>query len=175
VYNIQRGNTDIEINFYMCINDEKGKSREDYVELGILYLIWVLGAPYHQGGYSGELVKCKTSKIYPTTKNSCQARHIRSPTRILDTLAGHVRAPGQTCPASQPYPGLTKHIRLLGRISEAFPGHIWSNPIPQQLSTGPNISDPQADFQRGWSDMSEFLTPQRLDSLGGYKRPSTPL
>jgi hypothetical protein len=53
VYNIQKGNTDIEINFYMGINDEKVKSHEDYVELKILYLIWVLGAPYCQGGYNG--------------------------------------------------------------------------------------------------------------------------
>jgi hypothetical protein len=39
VYNIQKGNTDVEINFYMSINDKKGKNREDYVELMILYLI----------------------------------------------------------------------------------------------------------------------------------------
>jgi hypothetical protein len=39
VYNIQRGNTDVEITFYMGINDEKGKSYEDYVELMILYFI----------------------------------------------------------------------------------------------------------------------------------------
>jgi hypothetical protein len=39
VYNIQRGDTDVEINFYMGINDEKGKSHDDYVELMILYLI----------------------------------------------------------------------------------------------------------------------------------------
>jgi hypothetical protein len=53
VYNIQKGNTDAEINFYMGINDEKGKSREDYVELRILYFICVLGALYYQGGYIG--------------------------------------------------------------------------------------------------------------------------
>jgi hypothetical protein len=28
-----------EINFYMGINDEKRKSREDYIELRILYFI----------------------------------------------------------------------------------------------------------------------------------------
>jgi hypothetical protein len=39
VYNIQKGNMDIEIDFYMCINDEKEKSREDYIELKILYFI----------------------------------------------------------------------------------------------------------------------------------------
>jgi hypothetical protein len=51
VYNIQKGNTNVEINFYMSINDEKEKSCEDYVELSILYFIWVLRAPYYQGGY----------------------------------------------------------------------------------------------------------------------------
>jgi hypothetical protein len=39
VYNIQKGNTDVEINFYMGINNEKEISREDYVELRILYFI----------------------------------------------------------------------------------------------------------------------------------------
>jgi hypothetical protein len=53
MHNIQKGNTDVEINFYMNINDKKGESREDYVELSILYFIWVLEAPYYQGGYIG--------------------------------------------------------------------------------------------------------------------------
>jgi hypothetical protein len=39
VNNIQKGNTDVEIKFHMSINDEKGKSHEDFVELRILYLI----------------------------------------------------------------------------------------------------------------------------------------
>jgi hypothetical protein len=39
VYNMQRGNTNVEIHFYMDINDEKEKSREYYVELRILYFI----------------------------------------------------------------------------------------------------------------------------------------
>jgi hypothetical protein len=39
VYNIQRGNTDFEINFYIGINEEKAKSHEDYVELRIFYYI----------------------------------------------------------------------------------------------------------------------------------------
>jgi hypothetical protein len=63
VYNIQKDNTNVEINFYMGINEEKGKGREYYVELRIL-------------------------------------------------------------PVSQPFPELTKHIRLLDRIPEAFPGHV---------------------------------------------------
>jgi hypothetical protein len=39
VYGIQKDNTDDEINFYKCINDEKGKNCEDYAELRILYFI----------------------------------------------------------------------------------------------------------------------------------------
>jgi hypothetical protein len=39
VYDIQKGNTDDEINFYMGINYKKGKSHEDHVELRILYFI----------------------------------------------------------------------------------------------------------------------------------------
>jgi hypothetical protein len=39
VYDIQKGNTDDEINFYMGTNDEKGKSHKEYVELSILYFI----------------------------------------------------------------------------------------------------------------------------------------
>jgi hypothetical protein len=39
VYDIQKGNTDDEINFYMGINDEKRKSCEDYIELRILSFI----------------------------------------------------------------------------------------------------------------------------------------
>jgi hypothetical protein len=39
VYDIQKGNTDDEINFDMGINDEKGKSHKNYVELRILYFI----------------------------------------------------------------------------------------------------------------------------------------
>jgi hypothetical protein len=47
VYAIQKGNMDDKINFYMGINDEKGKSHEDYVELMILYFICVLGTSYY--------------------------------------------------------------------------------------------------------------------------------
>jgi hypothetical protein len=125
-----------------------------------------------RGDTLGELVKCKISKIYHTTKNLCQARHIRPPSRIPDTLAGHVWPPGPTCPASLPYPGLIKHIWLLGRILEAFPGHVRYFP---DLCHRSEISDPQVSFQRGWLDLSGFLTPQWLDSLGGYKMPPTPL
>jgi hypothetical protein len=39
VYNIQKGNTNDEINFYMGCNEEKGKSREDFLELKIVYFI----------------------------------------------------------------------------------------------------------------------------------------
>jgi hypothetical protein len=39
VYVIQKGNTNDEIKFYMGYNEEKEKSREDSLELGILYFI----------------------------------------------------------------------------------------------------------------------------------------
>jgi hypothetical protein len=39
VYDIQKVNTDDEINFYMSYNEEKGKSHEDSLELRILYFI----------------------------------------------------------------------------------------------------------------------------------------
>jgi hypothetical protein len=77
VYNIQKGDTDVEINFYMGINDEKGKGHEDYVELRILYFIWVVGAPYYQEGYIrwvGEVQKIKNLSCH---QKLCQARHIR--------------------------------------------------------------------------------------------------
>jgi hypothetical protein len=39
VYDIQKVNTDDEINFYMSYNEEKGKSHKDSLELRILYFI----------------------------------------------------------------------------------------------------------------------------------------
>jgi hypothetical protein len=85
-------------------------------------------------------MKCKTSKINPTTKNSYQTRHIRPPSQILETLAGHVRLPGQTCLTSQPYLGLTKYICLLDQIPEAFTRHVrlpaWTCPTqPNSTAT----------------------------------------
>jgi hypothetical protein len=58
------------------------------------------------------------------------------------------------------------------------PGHVRPNPIPQRLSPGPHISDPQARLQRGWPDMfgprPEHVrvsdTPMARFSWGGYKR-----
>jgi hypothetical protein len=39
VHDIQKGNTDDEIKFYMDCNKEKGKSLEDSLKLRILYFI----------------------------------------------------------------------------------------------------------------------------------------
>jgi hypothetical protein len=39
VYDIQKGNTNDGINFYMGFNEEKGKSHEDSLKLRILYFI----------------------------------------------------------------------------------------------------------------------------------------
>jgi hypothetical protein len=99
VYDIQKVNTDDEINFYMSYNEEKGKSHKDSLELRILYFILVLGTLYNQGGALGELMKCKTSKsILPS----------KSPVRpdISSPLAGFQRLwPSMSGPL--PYPGLT--------------------------------------------------------------------
>jgi hypothetical protein len=141
------------------------------------------------GDTLGELLKCKTSKIYPITKHSCQVRHICPPSLIPETLPWHVQPSGQTCSAPLPNPGsrdLTRTcsiprpdmsgLSVLSWVnqaypasrpgSEAFPGHVWSNPISQWLSPGPDISRPHASFQRGWSYISGFLILQQLDSLG---------
>jgi hypothetical protein len=67
-----------------------------------------------KGDTLGELVKCKTSEIYPTTKTSCYARHIRPPSRIPETQARHVRPlslfrVNQAYPASRPdYRGISR-------------------------------------------------------------------
>jgi hypothetical protein len=47
-------------------------------------------------------------------------------------------------------------------MSGPRPGHVRPNQIPQRLSPGPDISGPQAEFQRGGPDMFGFLAPQRL-------------
>jgi hypothetical protein len=39
VYDIQKGNTNNEIKFYMGYGEEKGKSHEDSLEFRILYFI----------------------------------------------------------------------------------------------------------------------------------------
>jgi hypothetical protein len=65
VYDIQKGNMNDEIKFYIDYNEEKGKSREDSLELMILYFIWVLGAPYNQGGYIGWVGELQILKSYP--------------------------------------------------------------------------------------------------------------
>jgi hypothetical protein len=39
VNDIQKGNTNDEINFYMSYNEEKEKSYEDFLELMIAYFI----------------------------------------------------------------------------------------------------------------------------------------
>jgi hypothetical protein len=64
-------------------------------------------------------------------------------------------------------------------MSGPQPGHVRSNPIPQQLSPGPDISGPQAGFQRGLPDMSDpwprhvwvFDTPTARFSWGDIKVP----
>jgi hypothetical protein len=108
-----------------CLKGEGGMVEEVLVMDYLSMWSWAKLLPIAEKGDTlGELVQCKPSKIYPITKNSCQARHIWPPNQILETLAGHVWPLGQTCLASQPFPELTKHIRHLGRVLEAFPRHV---------------------------------------------------
>jgi hypothetical protein len=71
VYDIQKGNTNDEINFYMGYNEEKVKSHEDSLELRIVYFIWVLGTSYYQEECIGWVGEVQNIKIYVTTKISC--------------------------------------------------------------------------------------------------------
>jgi hypothetical protein len=71
VYDIQKGNTNDEINFYMGYNEEKVKSHEDSLELRIVYFIWVLGTSYYQEECIGWVSEVQNIKIYVTTKISC--------------------------------------------------------------------------------------------------------
>jgi hypothetical protein len=79
VYDIQKGNTDDEINFYMGTNDEKGKSHEDYIELRILYFIWVLGALYYQEGYIGWVGEVQKIKNLPYHKKLLSGQTYSAP------------------------------------------------------------------------------------------------
>jgi hypothetical protein len=92
VYDIQKGNMNNEIKFYMGYNEEKGKSRENSLELMILYFIWFLGAPYYQGGCIGWIGEVQIIENYITTQIPYQVGHIRLLHRILDVLVEHVRA-----------------------------------------------------------------------------------
>jgi hypothetical protein len=68
-------------------------------------------------------------------------------------------------------------------MSDPQPGHVRPYSIPRQLSSGSDISGPQADFQRGWPDMSNSQpghvwvsdTPMVRFSWGAIKGPHTSL
>jgi hypothetical protein len=82
VYDIQKCNMNDEINVYMGYNEEKRKSHEDYIELRILYFIWVLETPYYQGECIGWVGEVQNIKIYLTIKISYQTGHIRPLTAV---------------------------------------------------------------------------------------------
>jgi hypothetical protein len=66
----------------------------------------------------------------PQARHVWLLSHIRTLSQIPKALAGYVWPPGETYPTSQPFPELTKYIQLPGRISEAFPGHVWLSSTP---------------------------------------------
>jgi hypothetical protein len=124
------------------------------------------------------------------TKNSCQAIHIRPPSRISES--------GRTCPLA-PRPDMPD-LSAFSRVNQAYPtsrpdskGISWTCPTPSTDMSDLTqfLSDYVSDrtypvpnpISRDvcWTclapdpDMSGFLTPQWLDSLGGYKRPLMPL
>jgi hypothetical protein len=142
----------------MGINDEKGKSREDYVELMILYLIWVLRAMYYQEGYIGWVGAVQTIKNLFHHQKLLSGQTYLAP--YLDS-----RDSGRTCLASQPFSDLIKHIRLLDRIPEAFYGHV--RPPDRTCPTYPNSSATK-------SRTGHIRSPsQVLEKLAGYVRPPT--
>jgi hypothetical protein len=107
---------------------KKGESHEDSLELRILCFTWVVETLYYQEGYIGWVGEVQNIKIYPTTKNSYQVRHICPPNRIPETLAGHVRPTGPTYLASLPYPGSRDLTRTCSApipdMSGPQPGHV---------------------------------------------------
>jgi hypothetical protein len=109
----------------------------------------------------GELVKYKTSKIYHTTKNSCQDRHIRPPSRISETLAGHIRPPRLDMF------GLSALSDLAARFQRLWLDMSGLSALSNlsTLSSLSALSGLAAGFQIRWSDMfspdpdmSGFLT-----------------
>jgi hypothetical protein len=73
------------------------------------------------------------------------------------------RGISQTCPA--PSPGTSELTQFLSNL---VPDRTY--PVPKPAFREVCRTCPALD-----PDMSGFLTPQRLDSLWGYKRPPTPL
>jgi hypothetical protein len=82
----------------------------------------------------------------------------KSPDRIYPVLRLDFREVGWTCPA--PDPDMST-LSALSRVK----AQNWTCPVPWLSSREVGRTYPTSD-----PDMSESLTPQLLDSLGGYKR-----
>jgi hypothetical protein len=127
---------------------------------------------------------------YPQTKNPNGTGHIQSCDRIPETFAILVRPPARTClglcssPATKSCAGL---IRPLTQVLVTIPEHTlplaWTCPNSQPYSglsprdwtylvPRPGSKDGRGTCPTPDSNISRSLTPQRLDSLGGYKSPS---
>jgi hypothetical protein len=110
-------------------------------------------------------------KIYLTTKISCQAGHIWLLGQIPEALAGHVR-PSYLSRVNEAYPGFRDLTRTYPTPSPDMPGISALSRVTQPY---PASQLGSRDGGRTCStldpDMSGFMTPQRLDSLGGYKMP----
>jgi hypothetical protein len=146
VYDIQKDNINDEIIFYIDINDEKEKKswRLCRIEDFIFYLSSM--SSVLSKGILGELVKCKTSKIYRTTKNFCQTKYIRPLSRILETLIGHVRPQARHVRLSA-LSGLAAGFqRRWPDMSDPRPGHVQVSDTPTARFSWRAIKDPHASL-----------------------------
>jgi hypothetical protein len=145
----------------------KRKKSRRLIELRILYLIWVLGAPYYQGGLIGWVGEVQTLKSILPPKNPVrsdissliagfqrlwsdvfgpQARHvqplslIRLSSRVPEAFPGYVRPLDRTCPTQPNFSAAksqTGHIRSPSQVLEKLVEHVWPRPRHVRVSDTP--------------------------------------